>query len=149
MGVSTDGILFYGICLPEESYEWSDDSNCFIEEKLGLKDQSGLFDEHGEYAVEEGTEEHERRKKLWHKHKDRCMAARKELGANVDIHCSYNYPMNYIFAEGSRIRASRGYPEEVKSLEVKPEWDVNIRKLCDILGVEYEQPKWYLVSMWG
>lgn len=42
-------------------------------------------------------------------------------------------------------------PQEVDAdlLTVKPEWDEQIRTFCEIMGIEYAQPKWFAWAAYG
>lgn len=72
------------------------------------------------------------------------------LAVDVNTHCSGDYPIPYLAIGESRKVARRGYPEEVKSLEVGLMWDATLTKAAEKLGIKMPQPepRWWLVSDW-
>lgn len=66
-------------------------------------------------------------------------------------HCSAEHPIPYVTVAESRITASRGSPEEVKSLAVKPEWKEQLDAFLKELSIKPPQPepRWWLVSDWA
>jgi hypothetical protein len=77
--------------------------------------------------------------------------ALKKLTVEVDTHCSGECPMPLVAVKASKTRAWRGNPMEVTSLEVKPEWEQELRAFCDLMGIDVKDqtPKWWLVSDWN
>lgn len=133
MGVSTDGILVFGIQLPEEETPeflegFENDFDDFIDSLNGLPQW--------------GEEGHD-----WNK----THAFRDNFPVDLVQHCSYDYPMYILAVRGTEIMASRGYPKEIDplTLKVDPEKIEFLRKFCEEYGIEWEEPKWYLCSMWG
>lgn len=123
MGVSTDAILFFGIC---------------------IDDGSELHDR----IVEESTagDEGEPTKGTLAWLNDTGNA---KFGCIVDAHCSHEYPMYFIAAQGSVITAWRGKPKGIEALTVHPDWRSNLAAFCEKYGVPWEEPGWWLVSYWG
>ena len=153
MGVSTDAILFYGIAYDDnentfdleiENGEWED----LLLSKVGMADDSGLFNKEGDYAMPEGKERKAAEKKRddWHEKKTKYLDS---LGVEVGIHCSIDYPMYRVVVCESEIRVPRGYIEHVTALDVGEDWDDKIKYFCKLLGVKYKKPQWNLVSFWG
>lgn len=35
---------------------------------------------------------------------------------------------------------------EIKSLEIGPEWNKQLQDFCEIMGIPWQEPKWYLTS---
>lgn len=142
MGTSTDGILFFGFtfaCPEEGTYppweneegEEEQDSEVFIASKLGL----------GEPTEETYWEAYwEKRRELF-----------KFVGCEVSIHCSYDYPMWYVTLSNKHYCAHRGYPIEFeKGLpEIVGEEVQKLRVFCEKVGIEWQEPKWTLASVWG
>jgi hypothetical protein len=173
MGQSTDAILFYGFCWTEETnapwnigkdYDDHDDKDDGDWEKRfarlkGLKDPDRPFPnrevprtrENGydstpkDYSAAEQAiiDEH---RASW--------AAKRELVATstveVETHCSGECPMPLVAVKASKTKAWRGNPMEITSLDVKPEWDAELRGFCDLMGIDVKDqaPKWWLVSDW-
>ncbi len=69
---------------------------------------------------------------------------------NVEVihHCSDQYTMYALAAKGSAQRAYRGSVVEVKSLDEKKTWFVNVKAALKFMSI-VETPKWLLVSWWG
>lgn len=125
MGVSTDGILVYGIDLEEEfplawgEYDPDDDDYEFDIDEF----------------IDERTGEVPAVEVVWH--------------------CSYHYPMYILAIPGTRIRALRGYPESIdsSSLEIDPQkiqaFNAWIEKYIPEDQRPDAAPSWLLCSMWG
>lgn len=143
MGQSTNAILFFGIDLGEDAElpwlaEDSEHEECeeFLADKLVPNRPDCDY---------EGNEE------LFDVYWDKRHAVVKDLGCAVATHCSCDYPMHYIFLTGFRWIAKRGYPEEIVSRrlrEVSPDDIEKLRKFCELLGIPWETPRWYLASDW-
>jgi hypothetical protein len=120
VGQSTDAILCYGIPL-EEDYD-------FDEAFSGkIKDEDLEEDYISGWTASEYLE--------------------KETDCVLISHCSCDYPMFILSVEESKIRAWRGDPKEVTSLDVKPEWNEKIQKVADLMGLS-GKPGWWLASDW-
>jgi hypothetical protein len=139
MGVSTDGILFYGISISPEDVDipWKDDEEpeIFYAKKKGLLEPTSEFSENTENEYRE----------YWSKRD----FINKSSKCKVITHCSYDYPMYGICISKSYTSASRGYPEEIKSLKIEPDWNELLRMYCEVMEIKFEQPKWILCSLWG
>jgi hypothetical protein len=123
MGVSSNAILFYGICI---------DDHTELHERIVEESTAG---DEGEPT--EGTLAW-----LWH-------LGDPDLRCVVDAHCSGEYPMFFIAAQGSVVTAWRGKPKSIEALTVDPDWRSNLAAFCEKYGVPWEEPGWWLVSYWG
>lgn len=140
MGQSTDAILFYGYCWEDEtSKPW----------EIG-KDSEDEDDEDWEdrYARLKGLKRPSRPWEIIEEHSAHWAAERElvaVLPVQIDTHCSF------VAVKASKTRAWRGSPMEITSLEVKPEWDAQLREFCQLMGIDVgdQQPRWWLVSDWG
>lgn len=65
------------------------------------------------------------------------------------MHCSYECPMYYLALRGSSVKANRGYPQDVYTNTPQPEKIAAMKAFCDELGIDWQQPKWHIFSMWG
>lgn len=132
MGVSTDGILVFGIDLGEEELEFlhdfENDFDEFLHSLSGLPD----YGEPGHDYV-----------------KDRDFV--NSYPVDLVWHCSYQYPMYILAIRGTETTAARGYPQKIdpSSLVVANEKIEFLKKFCETYGIEWQEPKWYLCSMWG
>lgn len=138
MSVSTNAILFYGFMLGDEDgwdgpfdpEEW--------EEVYCIK--NGLTEPDEEY------EDHETEfQEFWRK----VSKLRERAGCEIDSHCSNDFPQYYVCVTKSRTTANRGYPAEIKSLDVDPNWKIVLKEFCTVMDIEYQEPRWWLVSYWG
>lgn len=116
MGVSTDGILFYGFP---------------IEEGSDLHDR----------ITEEDSEDQSEDKIAWLKE-----YGNSDLGISIGTHCSYEYPMYYLYSK--EVTAARGYPKEL-DVTVDPMWNKNFQAFCKKYQIPWIKPKWWLASLWG
>lgn len=116
MGISSDGILFYGILIPEDDESVYDEDD----ERLGP-------------IIEE----------------------LRTAGFDLGIHCSYDYPMYYLAPSSLVVRASRGYPKDVRDFhEVAFEArsaGINqmLKRQADKYGFPWSEPRTYLASVMG
>lgn len=141
MSVSTDGILFYGYLIKEGEEPWVEsDHDEYIEDKLHEK---GI-------VIKPDCEYNEDTKHIYHKYWDAKREHLEKLGCKVILHCSSIYIMYGIGVTESTKEANRGYPQEINSLEIKPEWEYCLKQYCELLNIEFsESPRWYLCSYWG
>ena len=129
MGVSSDGILVFGI-------------------ELGIEDETPgfLYDESGvEYEFEEMVDfELGVSDKPYAEREE----ARKMYPVDLQIHCSYDYPMYILAVPNAKISAWRGYPQELKEgLPEVPQEKVDALKAWAAeRGIEGE-PCWILTSL--
>lgn len=150
MGVSTDGLLVYGISLDEDVVlPWEDDiEDWWLREVHGYEPPFQLYDQYGDYIDVEPTKE---KVQEYHKHY-REFQELHPLPVEVVRHCSYEYPMYIISYPGLTFKARRGYPEEIAPDKLLVE-DVD-RKIIDFcqqydIDIGDQTPRWWLASMWG
>ncbi len=124
MGITSDGILFYGIHAGEdEADDWF-----AIAETLGVKHDTP-DDEESEEWVEEAIGG-------WLKH-----------GLATSQHCSYDFPIRIIQAASGR--SWRGHAREINPDDFKPsaEQEAELTRLAEALG--WEGPGLFLASLLG
>jgi hypothetical protein len=140
MGISSDGILFYGFC-----YADTDEHPWYVEDEDD-EDDEGLIARIFGVPAPEGEYDRDKYRAY--------LAARKPVleaaGVEVVLHCSYDYAMHGVAVSASLSRAYRGGPCEV-SPEAQPEWDALLRTLFDKAGWDWpdDPPSWWLTSMYG
>ena len=140
MGVSTDGILFFGIDLDEEGsldVPWAgDDWEEFVAKKLGVFPPDVPF---------EGNENVFR--EYWNKKAE----VLKTLGCDMRYHCSDSCACLFVAPEDKILIASRGYPKRVTGalLDVDGKHVEKLKKFCELLELPWSEPKWQLASYWG
>lgn len=124
MGVSTDGILFYGFYEKEQG-DWSDD----------YEDEE-YIEQHGQTMFADRFEELYRTSNLY-----------------LGTHCSNNYPLRFLAIKSSLIEASRGHPESIdpRQMIVQSEWNSLLRTCLAEMSIDVgkQEPGWYLASYWG
>lgn len=148
MGQSTDAILCFGIPLNEEDStpeflnldndeddETSYDFDDLIEREAGLEDW-----------FEEGISKEEKDRRWRVKHK-----TINDYPIDLIHHCSGNYLMYILAIRGTEIRSNRGDvtaidPENLKVDQAKIDF---LKTWCESHNVKWEDPRWYLVSMWN
>ena len=65
------------------------------------------------------------------------------------IHSGSDYELAYnIVIKESVLSSEWGEIVVVKSLEIKPEWIAAIRDYCETMGVPYQEPVWFLTSLY-
>jgi hypothetical protein len=146
MGVSTNAILFWGIELGEENpleedpdagADDTDAAAMYALKKEGLKEPE-----------EEFSHEDEKILNLYKDYWDKRNKIHDAAGCEHDIHCSCDYPMHYAAVTESVTTARRGSPEEITSLVEGHDWREKLRDYCETLGIPWQEPKWWLVSLW-
>lgn len=123
MGQSTDAYLYFG-------FDFYD-----AESGLGSAPEWGDDRDWASWAYAE---------KLPQETKDKL----KELNIEIDCHCSGDYPVYFICTKESFTRAWRGYPKEAK-MDAGENAIGRIGHACELLGIEFQEPKWWLASYWG
>lgn len=128
MSVSSDGVLYFGFPIGEDDQmpdfmgetEYFDD---WLDAKAGLEDAS--------YEVRD--------------------ANREACPADLMIYCSCDYPMYFLAVRGCALRANRGDAKEVMSefLAVPSEKIAAFKGWCEANEIPYQEPKWFLCSMYG
>ncbi len=156
MGVSTDGILFYGI-----PYGEGYDDELKAPWWHGCEDEEPDSESHYEdpedyYAykmgVEPPTEEYSEEPSIREKFLKYWKAQRaiyEKSGCDIIYYCSDQCTMFAVGIEKSIKCAHRGDALEIENLDVQPEWDGLLKHFCEIMEVPYKQPKWLLVSYYG
>jgi hypothetical protein len=125
MGISSDGIFFYGMIWRDEDNPWKEPTpEELTKAKYGEPDWEELY-------------EMRSKKKL------------SECPVELSIHCSFECGMPYLAVKETLVRASRGHPELVKVLTVKPEWEGQLKEFCEIMGIEWRDPSWWVTSLYG
>jgi len=161
MSTSTDAILFFGFCWDEEgdifadADEADDDWEDRYARLAGLVEPTETYpdkgighpDRFGENYTPEEALIIDRYRAFWSAKNDMIAA----LPVEIDRHCSGDCLMPFVCAKASKVTAWRGYPKEIESLEVKPEWEAELRSFCAYMGIDVSEKKcaWWMVSFWG
>lgn len=133
MGTSTDAILFYGFSAEDEG-DW---------DKRLEDDWTDTFAAHkGVLSPDSGNDAFNA---YWSK-KSQLLAAEP---CEIDQHCSGAHPISFVYIAESKITASRGDAKEVGTIWIGERWRDQLKEFCNLMGIPWQEPKWYLVSYWG
>ena len=139
MGVSTNGILFYGFSLDEE------DESCWHTE-----DEDDWEDV---YASTQGvirpTADYEDNKEVYSTYWRDVWAKAKEAKCEIGYHCSGEFPIPYVALSVSHKVAGRGDAVRIENLEIQEDWRETLLTFCEVMKIPWQEPAWYLVSYWG
>lgn len=142
MGVSSDGLLIFGFPLGEEGENPM--PTIFNEEEC-----DGDYDFSDFILKEAGIPEWEENgpDDYWQKIRD----AEAECPVSLELYCSYDYPMYFLAVGGHKLSVLRGYTKEVTEaiLSVPNEEIEKAKAWCENHKVEWQEPKWFLASMYG
>jgi hypothetical protein len=130
MGISSDGILYFGFQVggEDEPPDWMDGFDNFDDFLVSL---AGLPSD-SPYEV---------RKKVI-----------EACPVELQLFCSYDYPMYILGVRGAEHRANRGYIVEIGTgqLAVDPAKIEAAKAWCEAQNnIEWQEPKWLLCSMYG
>jgi len=164
MGVSTDGLLFYGVTIDsaEGSYNvlsrlrrGGDEGDDDEEDEEVLAAAYGYVEPaSGSDALWEAYQaDRDSAEKLeaWRTAR-RAEQALKDSLVPVEViqYCSNEYPMHALAVKGGSYSVARGSVERLgQSLVADPEWREVLRDACERLGIPFEEPEWLLASYWG
>jgi hypothetical protein len=73
----------------------------------------------------------------------------KDLPFEAITHCSYDYPMYFLAAKGTQVRANRGHPSVAQMTQATPEQIEAMRAFCEQHGLEWKEPSWQIFRLWG
>lgn len=76
---------------------------------------------------------------------------RENVPVDFSYHCCAEYVMTVLTIRGAEYIAPRGSPLVITPamLQIKPQWNKQIKEACERLGVTYVEPQWWLQSWWG
>lgn len=159
MGVSTDGILAFGIQFdPEEEdikLPWmvtSEDEDDDEQDEIdleewwrrvnGYKPSKEIWTEEGKLpgVTEADLEAYYQEQSDWD--------SSHPMPFSLQTHCSGEYSQYILAVPGTVTTANRGAAQEITSLEVPTKALAKFKEFCAKYGVEGE-PKWWLCSYWG
>lgn len=137
MGISTDAMLYFGFVVgnEDEPPDWLPDGDesegegrmefdDFVALKAGVPADA-------EYGVRRD--------------------AVKLCPAEMQLFCSYDYPMYILGVRGAGHVVHRGYFKAIDAaaLAVDPEKIAAFKTWCEANSIPYEEPQWLLCSMYG
>lgn len=163
MGSDATGILFYGIPMGDK-YDWEafqqmkEKANAmgnsfseydFLRETLSdIKPPDKDFPSKGGFP-QVYTEDEKLIIKQYEKYWKEDQTFHKALPIEINTSSTYEYPILFISIKGAIFSADWGDFTEITTLNIAPEWDNILKEYCDKLGINYEQPRWYLTAFYG
>lgn len=129
MGVSTDGLLWYGVDLGNDEDEFNEKIRRII---YGPDEEDDDYDDGNNELYGDGRE--------W-------MTEHGLTGVEFVTHCSNDYEMFGLAVAGTLTTARRGYPVSIDALPTPD--DTNLRAALEVLGLEPGRVGWLLASYWG
>lgn len=143
MGISSDGMLVFGIELEEdvdlaEIFKCDDDEDFDFEEFV--VSESGAPEWSENMTDDESSA-------YWDKQRELV----KNYPVSLALYCSYEYPMYILSIPGYEYSASRGDAHEISfdNLNVPQEKIDAMKAWCLEHDFEWEEPKWLLCSVYG
>jgi hypothetical protein len=156
MGQSTNAVLFYGFTYEDEvslnemtgNEDSGDDWEGYYCRKLGIPESVWPLDSNGNQRRREQLTEEEYN--TWSAARDVESKATKDCLVEISNHCSGDYGIPYVHVKEAEITVYRGSNKEITldMLKINPEWDQQIKKFCEIMGIEFKPCGWRLVSYW-
>lgn len=169
MGQPTDAYLFYGICIPHEgsSKPWREDEDWSeryarivakilppsksYPEKQGVLKPGSWQRAEPDYTPEEKATVEEHRA-YWANKRE----AAAKCPVQFDTHCSGDYPMPFLYIQGTLTTANRGDPApiDVKQLYSSTDtdvWNTHLIGMAKTMGINIgdAKPGWWLASNWN
>lgn len=159
MGVSTDGIICFGIAFEEGTqFPWDDDGiESWWRNVNGYKPPFEMYDASGNYlpTVELETDkfgQKHAKKEVTELYYGHMHAWEKENPLPVELVncCSGDCPIWILTVPAVGLHARRGYPEKLDPGSLKtPDADA-LLAFCQKYKLEHDEPpSWYLCSYWG
>ena len=150
MGVSTNGQIAFGYSFEEETeFPWGDDVEAWWRKVRGYTPEVELYDADGNYLngiepSKEATSAYYAAQRAWDK--------ANPMPVEIELHCSYDYPMCIIAVPGTCYSNRRGFPQEIDpaALVVTAEQRASLDAFCNEFDIEIPgEAKWWLTSMLG
>lgn len=155
MGVSTNGIIAYGvICeegleLPWLTREYDCDIQDWWFEITGFQSRFQPFTEDGNYA-EGWTREDPRLEEYYDERRE--WLTQNPIPVEVENYCSGDVPMFALVIPETNFNCRRGYPVrfDPAELSVTTEQVEVLKSFCEAYDIKYQgEPGWLLMSYWG
>lgn len=147
MSISSDGILCFGVLIPDDvelpwnTEEYDYDFGEWWQRENGFEHKVNL------YAFSDKPEASEWAAYIQEK---RDFDSAHPEPVEVVWHCSYDYPSFIIAVPGTKQVASRGYPEVTQVRRIPQAQVAALLDFCAKYGIYYEgKPEWWLASMYG
>jgi hypothetical protein len=164
MGQSTNAIIFFGICLDQETYRPYEDP---LDEEwevryarlMGVRKPEKPYPErpYSQRAAPNYTDD----EKAIIDHYSAYFEAKHDVvrksPVQMDTHCSGDCPMPFLYIEGTRLLAHRGFPQKIDPINLMVNqdtmniWNEQIIEFAQKMGIDIKGcvSGWYLVSDWN
>lgn len=161
MGISSDGQICYGIAFEEDyPFPWVDKKwegnaeSWWFKDVCGYKPLFEMFDKDGMWI--NGEEFPKEKISEYYADYDKFKAA-NPMPVEIEMYCSYDYPMYIVSVPGTTLSASRGYTEEFTPSEIDPVKAKAVIDFCEKYCKSEDEycefpkmkPGWLLSSMYG
>lgn len=124
MSISSDGIFFFGMIWKDEDSPWREPSAKEVEDAEALDEWEDLYEQRSGKRV-------------------------SDCPVEMRIHCSFACGMWFLAVKETVVSASRGYPEKAKTVTEKPEWRSQLEGFCVVMGIKWQEPAWWVTSLYG
>jgi hypothetical protein len=138
MGTTPEGKVFYGFALVDEDGEPLGDIVPSNWEETYIKEQGGL----------PRPEENNYRSPEWDEWRAKRHAMIAACPVDTELIGYDDYLATCVVIRESFAKAEWGEVVPLKTLETKAEWEQQLRDWCNMLGVPYRQPGWYVASLY-
>lgn len=132
MGVSTDGILAFGV-------DFDEDAPDIFKVDGEVDFESAITKMAGYPSFEEDPDNYF----------DNQKKALSLVPVELVMYCSYDCPMYILAVKGESYTAYRGGVVEIDQFEVDEDKIISARRWCIEHGIAWENPRWLLNSLWG
>jgi len=136
MGVSTNGMLFFGIPYGEEEIS----RNSLLKDAGLDRSENSDYNFDTLYALKMGVD---------YKSYEQVSEINKKSFCDVGEYCSCDCPMYYVYIKVSHYKVYRGDVVEIPNgLTADPAWKYKIKAYCDLMELPYREPSWFIASLW-
>jgi hypothetical protein len=138
MGVDADAILFWGILIdPDET------------DGEALSDRADDIEkEDRNRELPQPEDRSDIRSPEWEAWRTKFWQWRERQG-HFGTYCDYDDPKHYVSLREAEREVALGEAKEIRDLAVDPTWEPRLRDYCRRLGVDWTEPKWWLVSRYS
>jgi hypothetical protein len=165
MGNYATGKIFFGIPLDEENAQpWDEDDTgrepeeVYVEKIFGHKPHDLDFTyDYGKHtnweyvevwAEPDKAKENKAKLNAWY---EKNQALSKQCPIEIGRSGCDSYSVPYIYIKGSEFSADYSEFRELdpSKLFIQPEWYDILKKACEALNIEWQEPKFYITAYYG
>lgn len=148
MGTDPHGLVFYGFALvdedgyaiePEGAWRQGEHDSLYVDwEEFYIQTTGGL-----EEPVDDDYHSPE-----WAEYRAKREALLKAGGVSVELAGYDENLIKVICIKETWTRAEWAEVLPIKSLEVHPEWARQLRAWCEVMGILWQEPGWYVAALY-